>query len=61
VLSFGDRVVSIPTGNVETLDFQLSQQERDFLYRSGYETAKAFFAAHPSGRNSLGEVPAAGG
>lgn len=58
VLSFGDRVVSIPTGSVGTLDFQLSQEERDFLYRSGYETAQAFFAGRPSGRNSLGEVPA---
>jgi NTE family protein len=59
VLGFGDRVVSIPTGDVETLDFSLSPEEREFLYRSGHEAAKAFFDAHPSGRNSLGEVPAA--
>jgi NTE family protein len=58
VLSFGDRVVSIPTGSVPTLDFQLPQEQQDFLYRSGYEAAKAFFAERPSGRNSLGEVPA---
>jgi NTE family protein len=57
VLSFGDRVVSIPTGSVGTLDFQLTEEEREFLYRSGYETAKAFFAGQPSARNSLGEVP----
>ena len=57
VLSFGDRVVSIPTGDVETLDFDLSTEQREFLYRSGYG-GRAFFAARPSGRNALGEVPA---
>jgi NTE family protein len=59
VLGFGDRVVSIPTGDVETLDFDLSTEQRDFLFRSGHEAGKEFFAAHPSGRNALGEVPAA--
>jgi NTE family protein len=58
VLGFGDRVVSIPTGDVETLDFNLSADEREFLFRSGHEAGTAFFAAHPSGRNALGEVPA---
>jgi NTE family protein len=58
LLGFGDRVVSIPTGNVDTLDFALSAEQRDFLYDSGHEAARAFFATHPSGRNSLGEVPA---
>jgi NTE family protein len=58
LLSFGDRVVSIPTGDVETLDFGLTAEQQDFLYRSGHEAAKTFFAQHPSGRNSLGEVPA---
>jgi NTE family protein len=55
---FGDRVVSIPTGDVETLDFELTQEQRDFLYDSGHEAARAFFAGRPSGRNSLGEAPA---
>jgi hypothetical protein len=57
VLGFGDRVVSIPTGDVETLDFNLSASDREFLFRSGHEAGAAFFAAHPSGRNTLGEVP----
>ena len=57
VLGFGDRVVSIPTGDVETLDFNLSADEREFLFRSGHEAGTAFFAAHPSGRNALGELP----
>ncbi len=60
LLAFGDRVVSIPTGDVETLDFKLSSAQRDFLYRSGYEAGKEFFAGHPSGRNTLGEVAAPG-
>jgi NTE family protein len=59
VLGFGDRVISIPTGDVETLDFNLSAEDRDFLYRSGHEAGTAFFAAHPSGRNAFGKVPAA--
>ena len=58
VLGFGDRVVSIPTGDVETLAFDLSAEDREFLFRSGYEAGRAFFAAHPSGRNTLGELPA---
>ena len=57
VLGFGDRVISIPTGDVETLDFNLSAEERDFLYESGHEAGTAFFEGNPSGRNALGEVP----
>ncbi|HEY7256765.1 MAG TPA: patatin-like phospholipase family protein [Solirubrobacterales bacterium] len=60
VLAFGDRVVSIPTGDVETLDFNLSAEQRDFLFSSGHEAGTAFFAAHPSGRNAFGEVPDTG-
>lgn len=59
VLGFGERVISIPTGDVGTLDFKLTREQREFLFRSGYQAGKAFFAAHPSGRNALGEVPAA--
>jgi NTE family protein len=59
LLAFGDRVVSIPTGDVDTLDFNLSLEQREFLYESGYEAAREFFATHPSGRNSLGELPSA--
>ena len=34
-----------------------SADEREFLFRSGHEAGTAFFAAHPSGRNALGELP----
>ena len=56
LLGFGDRVISIPTGDVDTLDFKLSAEQRDFLYSSGYEAGREFFATGPSGRNALGEV-----
>ncbi|HEX6229198.1 MAG TPA: patatin-like phospholipase family protein [Solirubrobacterales bacterium] len=59
LLSFGDRVVSIPTGDVDTLDFGLSSEQREFLYRSGYEAGRAFFAGRPSGRNAFGETAVA--
>jgi NTE family protein len=48
------RTVSIPTGTVRTLDFQLSADDRDYLYRSGYETAGEFFRAQPEYMNSYG-------
>jgi NTE family protein len=56
MVAFGDRVVSIPTGDVGTLDFELSAEQREFLYESGYEAGREFFATHPSGRNVFGEV-----
>ncbi|HVC07924.1 MAG TPA: patatin-like phospholipase family protein [Solirubrobacterales bacterium] len=59
VLSFGDRVVSIPTGDVGTLDFKLSLEQRRILYQSGHEAGRAFFASRPSARNAFGEVPLA--
>jgi NTE family protein len=55
--SFGDRVVSVPTGAVPTLQFSLSDAQKRFLYESGYETAKAFFDSHPGARNIFGVIP----
>jgi NTE family protein len=49
--TFGNRVVAIPTGGVSTLNFSLSEKEREFLYDSGYQAAKSFFAtADPTNR-----------
>ena len=48
------RTVSIPTGSVRTLDFELAPEDRDYLYRSGYETARDFFRAEPEYMNSYG-------
>jgi NTE family protein len=55
--AFKPRTISIPTGAVPTLDFDLTEEQKRFLYDSGYNTAKAFFAAHPSGVNTYGAVP----
>jgi hypothetical protein len=51
-------VIAIPTGSVSTLNFSLSEAEREFLYRSGYETAKQFFTA-PDPTNRFGARPPA--
>jgi NTE family protein len=48
------RTVSIPTGSVKTLNFDLGPEDRDYLYRSGYETAREFFRAEPEYMNSYG-------
>jgi len=55
---FGPRTISLPTGDIPTLDFALTEQQKKFLFDSGYEAAKAFFAANPDGRNTYGAVPA---
>jgi NTE family protein len=56
--AFANRTISIPTGAVPTLQFDLSDEQKTFLYDSGYNTTKAFFASNPDGRNTYGEVPA---
>jgi len=56
--AFGPRTISLPTGDIPTLDFALTKEQKDFLYSSGYQAAKAFFDAKPDGRNTYGAVPA---
>jgi NTE family protein len=56
--AFGPRTISIPTGDIPTLDFALTDAQRKQLYDSGYTSAKAFFDAKPDGRNTFGAVPA---
>jgi NTE family protein len=56
---FGPRVIPIPTGEVSTLNFNLSQSEKNYLYESGLESARRFFATAPKPENSFGEIPAA--
>ncbi len=58
MVAFQARTISIPTGDVPTLDFNLSDAQKKELYDFGYDTARAFFAAKPDGRNTYGEVPA---
>jgi NTE family protein len=52
------RTISLPTGDIATLDFALTKQQKDFLYESGYQAAKAFFDANPTGVNTYGAIPA---
>jgi NTE family protein len=56
---FANRTIPIPTGAVPTLKFDLSDAEKEYLYKSGLEAAKAFFAASPDGENTFRAVPAA--
>jgi len=53
--TFPDRVIGIPTGTVPTLDFSLSQAQKDFLYSSGYDAAKTFFGTAPKAVNRFGK------
>ena len=55
--TFPERTIAIPTGSVSTLNFSLSPQDKEFLFNSGYETAKAFFATNPKATNRFGATP----
>jgi NTE family protein len=55
---FGPRTISLPTGDIATLDFALTKAQKTFLFESGYKAAKAFFGSNPDGRNTYGAVPA---
>ena len=50
------RTVSIPTGEVRTLDFDLGDEEKQTLYDSGHEAAEAFFGAEDEYLNSFGRT-----
>lgn len=39
---FINRTISIPTGNVSSIDFALSQQRKGWLYKQGYDAATEF-------------------
>ncbi len=58
--TFGDRVIGLPTGAVPTLDFSLSQADKQFLFTSGHDAAKQFFDGHPRAVNRFGRsaIPA---
>jgi NTE family protein len=57
MVAFGPRTISIPTGDVPTLEFALTEDQKEKLYDSGYNTAKEFFDKKPNGRNTYGVVP----
>jgi NTE family protein len=56
-LAFGPRTISIPTGDIESLDFALSEKQKEELFAFGHEAAAKFFAGEPTGVNSFGATP----
>ncbi len=52
--AFGDRVIAIPTDDISTLDFNLTEAQKQSLYDSGYQAAKQFFAGNPKAINRFG-------
>jgi NTE family protein len=55
--AYESRTISIPTGDVSTLNFSLSEAEKSFLYESGHKAAEEFFAGKPMARNIYGKQP----
>jgi NTE family protein len=55
--AFGNRSVAIPTGDISTLDFALTEEQKTYLYDSGYQAAKAFFDSNPKATNTFGATP----
>jgi NTE family protein len=39
-----ERTIKIPTGRVNTTDFELNEEELEILYQSGYKSAKEFLS-----------------
>jgi NTE family protein len=39
-----ERTIQIPTGGINATDFELNEDEIDFLYKSGYTSAKEFLS-----------------
>jgi hypothetical protein len=52
------RTISIPTGEVPTLKFTLTDAERDELARSGQDAAREFFRTQHTYQNHAGLVAA---
>ena len=46
---FGPRTISIPTGDIETHDFDLTKAQKEELYDFGHKAAADFFAKKPTG------------
>lgn len=57
MIAFGNRTIAIPTGDVSTLDFGLTEQQKTELYNWGYEAAKEFFDSKPTATNTYGATP----
>ncbi len=45
--AFAPRTIAIPTGDIETLDFSLDEEQQEELYNFGFNAAKEFFDKKP--------------
>lgn len=52
------RTIALPTGDIGTLDFALTDAQKQELYDNGHRAAKEFFDAQPNGVNTYGAIPA---
>jgi NTE family protein len=52
------RTISLPTGDIGTLEFALTDAQKQELYDDGYRAAKQFFDTEPNGVNTYGAIPA---
>ena len=48
-------MIPIPTGEVSTLNFNLSAEEKTYLFDSGLQAARKFFEGEPKPLNSYGK------
>lgn len=55
--TFGPRTISLPTDDIPTLDFELTDIQKRQLYDGGYKAATEFFSHNPDGRNTFGAIP----
>lgn len=55
-----ERSIDIPTGSVGTTDFDLKEEQKDWLFDSGYKAGRAFFA-DPAVVAWLSSFPASAG
>ncbi len=57
--AFSHRTITIPTGGVAALQFELHITQKQALWRAGHAAAEGFFAAAPTARNIYGHEPPA--
>jgi NTE family protein len=57
--AFSHRTITIPTGGVAALQFELHISQKQALWQAGHAAATAFFAAAPTARNIYGHKPPA--
>ncbi len=57
--AFSHRTITIPTGAVAALQFELHISQKQALWKAGHAAATGFFASAPTARNIYGHEPPA--